>query len=128
MKEKNAKIVSTMLGYEDHGIFTFMLQLDYGGSGQGAGGYGLDEWNETLSKREGTKYGMDMLIAILETVGVREWEELVGKYVRVKTEHDKVHAIGHPLKDKWLNFEHFSKKYFSEQYTEMKNRANKKEK
>lgn len=40
---KNAKITHTMLGTEDHGIFTFMLHVDYDGSGQGIGGYALDE-------------------------------------------------------------------------------------
>lgn len=32
---KNARIESTMLGREDHGILTFMLHLSYGGSGHG---------------------------------------------------------------------------------------------
>ena len=35
--QANAKITSTHLGQEDHGIFTAWLQLDYGGSGQGFG-------------------------------------------------------------------------------------------
>ena len=39
---KNAIITGTYLGIEDHGILTFWLYLDYGGSGQGFGGYQLD--------------------------------------------------------------------------------------
>ena len=38
---KNAIITGTYLGIEDHGILTFWLYLDYGGSGQGFGGYQL---------------------------------------------------------------------------------------
>ena len=37
---RNAVIQSTMLGYEDHGILTCFLHLDYSGAGQGFGGYG----------------------------------------------------------------------------------------
>jgi len=33
---KNAKITHTFLGFEDHDCFTFILELDYGGSVQGA--------------------------------------------------------------------------------------------
>jgi hypothetical protein len=42
IETKNAQIVDTMLGTEDHGIFSFSLNLDYGNSGQNAGGYALD--------------------------------------------------------------------------------------
>lgn len=38
-----ATIGFTRLGREDHGIFTFILDLDYGGSGQGAGNYALND-------------------------------------------------------------------------------------
>lgn len=38
-----ATIGFTRLGREDHGIFTFMIDLDYGGSGQGAGNYSLND-------------------------------------------------------------------------------------
>jgi hypothetical protein len=89
---KNAKIESTMLGFEDHGIFTCFLQLDYGGGGQGFGGYTL-----------GGKYGSDFIKAILETVGVNEWEKLPGKHIRVKAERTKIHEIGNIIIDKWFN-------------------------
>lgn len=38
----NAKIKSTMLGFEDHGIMTCFLQLEQASSGQCFGGYRLD--------------------------------------------------------------------------------------
>lgn len=37
------KITDTMLGREDHGIFTFILYMDFNGSAQGAGTYGLND-------------------------------------------------------------------------------------
>ncbi len=107
METINGKILSTTLGYEDHGIFTFCLHLDFGGSGQGAGSYALDSYRKDLGKRVGTASGMDMIIAILNTVGVETWEELKGKYIRVKHDGERVHAIGNLLEEKWLNFPDF---------------------
>lgn len=98
MEIKNAKIESTMLGIEDHGIMTFMLHLDYGGISQGAGGYGIEH----------TK-GIALIRKVLEIVGVREWEDLKGKHVRVKAHHTGVDEIGHFLENNWLNFKDFFK-------------------
>jgi hypothetical protein len=38
----------------------------------------------------------------MKVVGVDKWENLKGKAVRVKSDHSKVYAIGHYLKDKWF--------------------------
>lgn len=90
---KNAKIEDTMFGFEEHGILTSMIHLDYGDGGhQGFGGYSLgktatDEW----------------LRGILHTLEVEKWEQLKGKYVRVKIENHRIIAIGNLLKDEWFN-------------------------
>jgi hypothetical protein len=75
MERKNARITRTMLGWEDHGIFTFSLTLDYGGSCQGAGQLCLGN-----SKGVHAKTG-ELISAILRTVGVETWEELPGKHI-----------------------------------------------
>jgi hypothetical protein len=36
-----------------------------------------------FSHREGTAYGLDLIVQILRTVGVGSWEQLVGKHVIV---------------------------------------------
>lgn len=72
----NAKIKSTMLGYEDHGILTCFLMLEQDGSGQGFGGYRLDAPHNKPS------IFTDFWIKkILWVVGVDKWEDLKGKYV-----------------------------------------------
>lgn len=82
---KFAMIKSTMLGYEDHGIFTSLLSLDMGGSGVGFGQYTLDEPEDREDhrnhRRVGTAYGLDFIIRTLETVGVSEWEQVKGSRV-----------------------------------------------
>lgn len=88
---KNATIERTMIGIEDHGILTCMLHLDYGGSGQGFGGYEI-----TLNAGQ-------WIQKIIETVGVEKWEDLKGKHIRVESEHSKVYKIGHIIEDRWFN-------------------------
>lgn len=103
---KNAIITSTHLGCEDHGIFTCYLHLDYGGSGQGFGGYALDKHNGNRgegSERLGTAYGMEFIRRILSTLEISQWEKLPGTHVRVVASHEKVLSIGHIIKDRWFS-------------------------
>lgn len=110
VETKNAKITGTMLGWEDHGILSFMLYLDYGSGGcQGAGGYCLDDYCKHKDKRIGTASGLNLIMRIMKIVGVEKWEDLKGKHIRAKAEHCRVHAIGNLLKDDWLDFEQFFK-------------------
>lgn len=96
-----------MLGYEDHGILTYFLYLDYGGSGQAFGGYALDEFardeERKWSGRIPTSICGKSIKEILNVVGVEKWEDLKGKHIRVQAEHSKVHKIGHFLEDKWFD-------------------------
>ena len=100
---RNALIKSTMLGMEDHGIMSCMLHLNYGGSGQGFGGYAFDQWDEGLKARVGSPYGMEFIKRIISTVGVETWEKLPGSHIRVEATWGKVIRIGHYLEDKWFN-------------------------
>ena len=102
MEIQNAKITSTSLGDTGRGN-SFWLHLDYGGSGQGFGGYAL-----------GGKFTHYVITGILETVGVDTWEELKGKSVRVKIKSDggwggSIIAIGHFLDEKWFSPSDFNK-------------------
>lgn len=86
-ERKIAKIVHTSLEIEDHGCLIAWLHLDYGGSGQGAGGHVL--WTET--HRSG--YGADFIARLLNACGVRKWENLVGRTVYVTCDYAKVHSV-----------------------------------
>ena len=93
IRVRTAVITDTFLGIESN-ILTFLLQLRYNDeSGQGAGRYRLDGHSTAFIR------------AILEIVGVKSWEELKGKRVRVKASFSKVTAIGSiSQKKKWLDF------------------------
>lgn len=101
---KNAEISGTMLGREDHGIFTYMIQLDYGdSSGQGFGGYVLDGYDETTSGRNGTVFGCEAIFKLLDILEVVSWEQLKGTPCRVQSDFSHIHRIGNFKKDKWLD-------------------------
>lgn len=104
----NAKITSTLLGREDRGIMTCYVFVEADGWSCGAGGYGLDEWDAVAERRVGTALAADFILGILDAVGVEKWEDLPGKYVRVRSEDGliggRIDAIGHIIEDKWFSF------------------------
>lgn len=104
IETRNAVIKSTALGY-DGSILSAWLHLEYGGSGQGFGGYGLDAPPPPDNRQAGRQphaVAGFFIQRVLEVVGVRKWEDLTGKHVRVRCEHSKLHAIGHILEDNWF--------------------------
>ena len=101
----NAKITSTMLGIEDHGILTAMIQLDYGSSSQGFGGFMFD-MSRGKGPRKGLPFAAEFIRSLLDTLEVNDWESLKGKVVRVRRGQDwnsKIVAIGHIIKDQWCD-------------------------
>lgn len=87
MRKDIAKITDTMLGVEDHGILTCYLTVDYGGSGQLIGGYGLDnpvkDENGKFLRREGTAFGMEFIARVIRACGVMKWEDVKGRTIYV---------------------------------------------
>lgn len=81
-----AKIRSTFLGQEDHGIWTGMIELDFeSGSSCSIGGYCLDtpirDAQDKFLRREGIAKGMQWVIAVVEAAGVASWEKLPGTMI-----------------------------------------------
>lgn len=109
---RNAVITGTKLGvhHTDHGILSFYITLDYGGSGQGFGGWCLDDVNKkyldsgrdrSIPNRVPTELGSGLLLGI-DRLFACDWEQLPGKSCRALVERWKAHALGHYLEDKWL--------------------------
>jgi hypothetical protein len=106
----NARIKSTTLGVEDHGIMTFFVFIEWPGAGCGLGGYALDA-RENGKPCGGSGHAYQAIRQILETVGVDKWEKLPGTLIRI------VHPglgrgltkIGHILDDKWFDIEDWMK-------------------
>lgn len=94
----NAKIESTMLGYEDYGVLTCFIQLSQKGTGQGFGGYRLDAPKDAPSEM-----GTFWIKRLLEVCGVSCWEKIPGKHIRVDGEEfGDINGIGHITEDIWF--------------------------
>lgn len=109
MNIRNAKITSTMLGREDHGIMTFMIFVEFGACGCGIGGYAIDQYNRATKNREFSAKGLEAISKILATVGVEKWEDLPGKYIRIKDNGlgSTIDEIGNLMEEKWFNLRGF---------------------
>ena len=97
-------VEETMLGIEDHGIFSSWLHIDFGGTGQGAGGYSLDspvsDEDGKHIGRFGSAFGAQWIMDTLKVVGVDSWERVKGSkvYVLRKDEWSSIEGLAHWLK------------------------------
>ena len=89
---RNARIVETFLGVEDHGLMIAQLEMDYGGSRQA--------YQRIIASRVEAE-SVRILWDILTAVGVSSWEELRGTYCRVRIEDGLIRQIGHVIEDRW---------------------------
>ena len=90
MHKKLARIESTFLGIEDHGILTSWLDVKYEeGGNQGVGMYSFDQRDKDSKKIIGHPSAAIWLRNVLEVAGVDEWDKLPGKMLYVLTEEDE---------------------------------------
>lgn len=110
----NATIESTMLGREEHGIFTFFLYVNLGKDIGHCriGGYALDRYDSKAKRRKIQSKSIEFISKILDVVGVETWEDLPGKYIRVNIEGGwgiRIYEFGNIIEEKWISFEDFFK-------------------
>lgn len=102
---ENAQIERTMLGFEDHGIMTGYVFLKAGPYSVGYGGYCL-----------GGEFAGEWIKGILKAVGVERWEDLKGKYCRLRGENTwgasaSRSEIGHITEDRWFSQHELAQKF-----------------
>jgi hypothetical protein len=102
MEQANAIIESISLTIEAHNLLSAWLYLDYGGSGQGFGGYSL-YLPKSFKHHKMESVAGHFIYRCIEIAGVGKWEDIPGKSIRVRFENSNVHEIGHIIKDDWFN-------------------------
>jgi hypothetical protein len=88
----NARVEGTRLGFEDHGIPTYYIQLHHERGHQSYGGYGLFG-----------NFTHRAIFDLLKVLKLRNWEDLPGTYVRIKFTKIKIQGIGHVIEDRWFD-------------------------
>lgn len=99
---KNAIIGSAILDMGDRGLLTSWINLEYGGSGQGFGGYSLYLPKSYTHHNPQANFAGHFIFRCMEIAGVESWDKMKGKTIRVKCNHSGVQAIGHIVKDDWF--------------------------
>ncbi len=98
---RNAVIESARFDTE-RGLSAWVY-LDYGGSGQGFGGFLLYTPPDWRHSKDQWNYCGHFVYRVLQVAGVDDWSKLAGRTVRAKCEHHKIHALGHIVKDDWFD-------------------------
>lgn len=115
---ENVKITDVSLSMADHGCLTFDIAIKGNGFGCNIGGYcighgylGADEFIAENG------HGLEAMMNIMNVVGVDKWENLKGKYCRIKTDGwgSIVKVIGNVIEDKWFDIG----KFFEEKQKEI---------
>jgi hypothetical protein len=99
---RNAIIESAVIDIGEKGLLTAWIFLDYGGAGQGFGGYALHLPEDWAHHTKHSPYAGHFLMRSMEVAGVGQWDKLPGKTVRAKIVDGKVAGIGHIVKDDWF--------------------------
>ena len=97
----NAIISSVQLNDADRGLLTAWVNLDYGGSGQGFGGYTL-YLPKNFKHHGGPNFAGHFIWRVMEVAGASDWSKVAGKSVRVRIRDGLAVAIGHIVKDNWF--------------------------
>lgn len=107
----NAKITNVSLNMKNHGCVTLDICLDGHGWGVVYGGYCLGKGYLGAEDNffKGSAQGMEAIIRIMDTIGVDDLDDMVGKYVRVASKGlgSSIKIIGNIIEDKWFDYESF---------------------
>lgn len=103
---ENAKIISADISMEDHGVLCTYLTVEGNGWGVTLGGYVIGKGYLGAKEFIGYSKGTEEIMRIMDTVGVSNWNDIAGKYIRVELGSlgETIHKFGHIIEDKWYDY------------------------
>lgn len=113
MEILNAKITNVSLSMEDHGCLVYGISVDIAdGTSCVIGGYCIGNGYLGAKEFKGYEKGTEALMRIMDTVGVSRWEDMKGKYIRVKSDGwgSVISCFGNIMKEKWFDQKSFFSK------------------
>lgn len=99
---KNAVIERAEITTGDRGFLDCWLTLDYGGSGQGFGGWTL-YLPKSFAHHKIMSVAGHHIYRIMEIADVEDWSKLPGKTIRVEVSMGRIEGIGHIVKNDWYH-------------------------
>jgi len=111
----NAKIIKTMLGYEDHGILSFYLTVNGSFGECSFGGWNMGSEDAHVDDQSG--FGSVLLGRVLKCLDVPEWEALRGTSCRIKIKGRRCVDIGHFIEDNWVGPVEVAKRFYPDAIT-----------
>lgn len=102
---RNAIIQGISLRMENGFVLTAYITLAMDLGNQNFGGYILhlnaESPNHAIAKKN--NFAGVFIERVLAIAGVQAWEQLPGRPVRIKNDHDKIYSIGHIFNDQWFD-------------------------
>jgi hypothetical protein len=100
METRNAIITDAVVGINDVGVLDTHIVFNYGdGTQQALGSYCLYDPRPGIDAKNYAGY---FIYGVLAAAGVRRWNDLEGRAVRVKCDATHIEGIGHIVKDEWF--------------------------
>ena len=93
MQKEIGKVTEVYVGFEDHGLFCYMVTFDFGGSGQSYGPFAIGSNSTAIARTKDEELGwsdaalsrgMQKLIELHEFFNVETLKKAVGMYVEVE--------------------------------------------
>lgn len=106
MEILNVKIKNVTLTMSDYGCLTFYISVCGNGLSVNIGGYSIANGYLGANEfRAENGNGLVAMMKIMDVVGVERWEDLQGKYCRIKSYGlgSTVKTIGNIIEDKWFD-------------------------
>lgn len=101
----NAIIERATITNGERGILESWLFVDYGGSGQGFGGFALYLPKSFKHATIAGDFAGHWIYRVLAVAGTDDWAKLPGRTIRVRKpdEFGRIEAIGHIIRDDWFD-------------------------